>query len=328
MGTLTERKTPGHYHRPEIYTTQQLYQQGLTRSGIRHRLKIGSLFRVCWGVYSLTPPSAVHVAFALMLLRPDAVFEKQTAIEICNGFKLTLPLHARVATGNIRLGSKKFFTLRRSRLKQHQSVDGLRVVSAAEAVASLLPKRHKPAMLWGVNNVQRPFSQVPDVLIMTLEKQYRGRHGVANARRDLHAMGTCAKKAIKSVMKVEAVLGADSLLETSLVCGLRNAGFHPTTQYMLGGYRWDVALEKLRVVIDIDSEMYHSDHRSFILDRWKTNHGQQQGWTCLRVSRQCVEHYFDRILEVLFTLRSRKSKQRAQKAEAGAPVWTWHSVLR
>lgn len=324
MTNLPAQTLQKHYKRPDLFTAQQLYQKGFTRSRIRYRINNGSLFRVCHGVYSFTPPTPEHFAFALMLLRPDAVFEKRTAIEICNGMKLTFPLQARVSTGNVRSDSKEF-SLRRSRLSQYQEVDGLRVVSAIDAVASLLPKSLKPATLWGENNVQRPITQVPDALIMTLEKQYRGRDGVADAHRDLKAMGTRAKATIKRVIEVEAVLGADSLLETTLVCGLRNAGFKPTTQFMLGGYRWDIALEKLRVVIDIDSEMFHSDPRAFVVDRWKSNHGQQQNWTCLRVSQQCVEQYFDRILEVIYSVQQYR---RSGEVGPSDPVWNWHSRVR
>ena len=116
-----------------VVTTAQLLRQGWTESKIRHSLRKQRLFRVFRGVYADVPVTPLVIAFACVLVRPDIVFEGRTAIELYRGQEVTLPLRARVRSGNLRKGIAHVARLRRTRLKAYDLVEGLPVVLPVDA---------------------------------------------------------------------------------------------------------------------------------------------------------------------------------------------------
>ncbi|MCQ9352330.1 hypothetical protein NQ015_01855 [Corynebacterium sp. 153RC1] len=295
-----------------VVTTAQLLRQGWTESKIRHSLRKQRLFRVFRGVYADVPVTPLVIAFACVLVRPDIVFEGRTAIELYRGQEVTLPLRARVRSGNLRKGIAHVARLRRTRLKAYDLIEGLPVVLPVDAAQGA--------------------PELDGTCMRLLDDSYAGKTGPERLAKDLKEMGRAAKAQVKRFCEKEAVIGADSVFERRFVRSLRKAGLNPVPQCMVAGYRWDVGFPKARVVIDLDSEKFHLDPgvKPFIEDRWKTNEAQASGWIALRITDQCLpihEATFIDAIKRILDHRSRYPRRRLPELSPN-PVWRWHVMLQ
>ncbi|MCQ9351793.1 endonuclease domain-containing protein [Corynebacterium sp. 153RC1] len=292
-----------------VYTTWQLRRMGRGKSAVARALRQGKIFRVFRGVYSLTAVTPLVMAHALALHRPGLIFEGTTALQIHRGHSLTFPLRARVASGSVRRTGS--FELRRSRLRHHEIVAGLPVVSIADAAQATLRQGE-----------QRDYR-----LRKFVENAYKGEAGARAVRDDLRRMGCAVKRDLREAMGRDWVLGADSGLERDFIRDLRNVGLDVQPQFRVGSYRWDVGCRKARLVVDVDSALYHLEKdRAFYADRWKTNAALAAGWTALRVTDSCVASHRKEILAFFGALADyRKAHPRKRlNADILPPVWTWH----
>lgn len=296
-----------------IRTTEELLAKGWTKAKIAWAKRTGKIFSVFRGVYTDAQPTPEVVAYALLKVRPDAVFEKRTAFQLYSGQPLTFPIQARVSSNALRLGSKDVVELRRSMLETVHMCAGFPVASVADVVNSLLP--------------EDPNTPIPEIFAQIIEQFYAGKHGLERLQTDLKSMGRGCKTRIRDFIRKKVVIGVDSPPEADLIKALRAEGFKVTPQFRLGKYRWDVGVEGLKVVIDVDSKQYHmNDEKAFVVDRWKTNSGILRGWITLRVTASCVRHHLAKIVGLLKEIRrlKRRSPRRFPRIDV-APIWQWHN---
>lgn len=297
-----------------IRTTAELLAEGWTKAKIAWERHKGKLFQVFHGVYADQEVTPEVVVQALLKVRPDAVFEKRTALELYSGQPLTFPIQARVSSNGLRLGAKDVVELRRSQLDSVNMCNGLPVASVADVVNSLLPKD--------------PGEPILALLAPITEKFYAGRDGIERLQADLKNMGRGCKSRIRDFVDHNVVVGVDSPPEADLIRALRAAGFKVTPQLRLGKYRWDVGVKGLKVVIDVDSKQYHmNDEKAFVVDRWKANSGIMLGWIALRVTANCIRRHLKQIVELLKEIRRLKqvAPRKFPKVEI-PPVWQWHEI--
>lgn len=287
---------------------------GKSRAEIARGVREGKIHRLFHGVYTtMAEPTAATAWEALQKLRPDAVLDGRSAVEVYQGKQPSLPLHARVPTSNLRTGAANIIRLRRSRRIRYQQRGSFRVVSLADAVATCLAEG----------------SVGEGELRQLVERSYVSVKGVRRQEKEVKELKTARKAQLRGFLRACAS-GTDSGLEKSFVSALQSAGFVTQQNYEVSGYRWDTAIRALRVVIDVDSRRYHgSDDRNFIVDRWKTNEAQAEGWLALRVTDDCVNYAMPEIIRLLKNIQAfREQHPRKVLGKRGmGPVWFWHNVL-
>ncbi|CAB0575969.1 hypothetical protein CIP107580_02002 [Corynebacterium diphtheriae] len=89
-----------------------------------------------------------------------------------------------------------------------------------------------------------------------------------------------------------AVVGMDSPPEKLLITALREQGIDCHANVLVGDYRWDIQLDRHRVLIDVDGFEFHrfkpENQDAFVRDRWKTNDATLRGYLCLRYAARSV----------------------------------------
>lgn len=297
-----------------VWTHRELLNSGKTRAEIAGGVRAGKIHRLFHGVYTTTSEPTAETAWeALQKLRPDAVLEGKSAVEAYQGKQLSLPLHARVPTSNLRKGAASIIRLRKSRRIRYREVRNFRVVSLADAVATCLADG----------------SVREGELRQLVERSYVSVKGVQRQEKEVKELKTTRKAQLREFLRVCAS-GTDSGLEKGFVSALQSAGFQTQQNFLVSGYRWDTAIKALRVVIDVDSRKYHgSDERNFIVDRWKTNEAQAEGWLALRITDDCVNYAMPEIIMLLKNIQAfRAEHPRKVLGKRGmGPVWFWHNVL-
>lgn len=361
-----------HHNRDEgltaqLLTTEELRtQHNITKGKLKTLLAHERVHRIFRGMYATCKICPTIIARGLIKARPDVTFEGKTAIEIYLDQPLTFPLYAQVNDHSHHVGLQHLVKFRRTRKTHRTEHNGLPVIPLAHLITDIIHTRaHESAhtnartsndagivdlleryyWLDHPNDLElhllRPDSVVPAQLIETFESYYQGKLGkqlLATHIQQLHTSRDTARvKAIEEFITCIAVVGADSRLEIKCVLALRRVGFSATTQIEVGSYRWDLGIEELNLVIDIDSERYHQQEaQAFYADRWKTNDAVLHGKHIMRIGGACCDAHFDQIVLRLEAMRNAqnttKTRPTAQKATATnptiQPAWKWHTKLR
>lgn len=338
-----------------LWTTAGLRGVGFHKGKVAALVKAGKLFRLFRGLYSNCPMSPLMLALALVKTRKSIVFEGKTAMEIYMGRPLTFPLHARVPDRSFRTGLQDKLVLRRTRNTHHVVIDGLPVVSVVDLLTNMLKWAHSSGLDAAGRPVakqvfeeryadllqpadpstfsNRPASLVPPRLIELFEQHYKGRSGLQRLEADLGHLSSQKLRIAIPFLRDVVVAGAESSLEIKCVLSMRKEGFYPSTQVSAGEYRWDMGLDELGLLIDVDGERYHLDNtEAFYMDRWKTTDAQLEGWMAMRICGACFDSHFDQVITRLKHIRATskpKAKMREKRKAAHPktpiePAWKWH----
>src|SRR5699024_6206874 len=163
------------------------------------------------------------------------------------------------------------FTVRHTRRQTTQFKDGIRLV----------------APLWAAR--RSPYEQE-----WLLEQCYRGRSGSDELKRDVGRRKRLTMQ-LRSVVE-RCCIGADDIAEKKLATELRRVGFQVQHNVLFAGYRYDLWLRKLGILIEVDGYEVHSDAKSFVKDRWKSNDGASLGCVVLRFSADCVHYHLKQVV--------------------------------
>lgn len=294
-----------------MWTAKELIGMGYSRRRINSLVKEGKLHRVLRGVYALDPPSGEVVWSAIRLVRPGALLDGKSAVEVYQGVSLSLPVRVRVSTSNVLRGSRNVVA-RRSQRMDGIAHRGFRVVSLVDTVATCLDER-------SVN---------PSDLRRLVEERYKSGSGVKQMAHDLKLLRTRRKAQLREFLE-ECIYGLDSGLEKVMVQELRDAGFRTRQNVVVEGYRWDIQVVGV-ALIDVDSRKYHqANGRNFIIDRWKSNEAVVQGHVPLRFTDDCVNYATGEIIKLVKQVAEfkRKHPRRRVKTQGIGPVFRWHNAL-
>lgn len=295
-----------------VWTAKELIENNFSRRKISKMVQEGKIFRILHGVYSLDPLSGEVAWAAVKLIRPHAVLDGKSAVEVYQGKPLSLPLRVRVNTSNVLRGSRKVVVAGRSQRMRSTIERGFRVVSLVDAAATCLDD----------GNVDR------SELRKVVEMKYKSGHGVKQLEWDLKRLKTRKRGRLQEFLD-DCIYGSDSGLERKLIHELRNAGFKTRQNVTIDGYRWDIQVVGV-ALIDVDSRKYHqANYRNFIIDRWKSNEALVQGHVPLRFTDDCVNYAEKDIIKLVRQVAEfRKKHPRSRVKTPGVgPVFRWHNAL-
>ncbi len=240
----------------------QLLALGASSEAIARALARGRLHRVHQGVYSLVPararpPLAAEQA-ALLACGPSAVLSHQSAARL-HGLRLpsragaihvtTTESHRRSRAGVV---VHRTQTLHRG---EHHRVQGLPTTSIARTLVDLAPLYRARQLAPLVDQALRLASRAR--LLETLDRHPR-RPGTQRLRRLLDP----ARPSADTWSKAEA----------RLLAAIRRAHLPmPEANVRVGGYVADLLWREQRVIVEYDSEHYHSGPGVFHSDRARHN---------------------------------------------------------
>lgn len=248
-----------------VVSAAQLLAAGLTRDGIKHRVREGRLHRLHRSVYAVghtaLPPLARETA-ALLTAGPGDALSRATALTL---WRLPAPPDERTVhvttTGQRR--SRDGITFHRTADLPRQDirrVQGLAVTSPARTILDTAPQLD------------------PDTLEAVIAAAVR-RHLTTRAELDRRATGRVA----------QALHGGPrftrSQAEILLLQLVRAARLPlPDTNVKVGDIEPDAVWHEQRVVVEVDGYEFHGDRRSFEEDRARGVKLAAAGYTVVRIT--------------------------------------------
>lgn len=266
-----------------LVTTTQLQSCGLSRSGVRHRVAAGRLFRVRRGVYALSPVAGAWSTYwaALLAAGPDAAVSHWSAAAV-HGFasvpsgpvQVTVP-----AAGGRALPGLRIHHARSLRPADIVVVRGLRVTSAERTVLDIAGGASDQAARRVIREAEFTGALRPGRLSAAVEG--RGGHpGVGRIRRvDPHTV-EAALRQTPLEDELEALIRTTSLPEPERQLGV--AG-------VFGGmFRADFAWPRFRLIAEADGRDAHARASGMESDRRRDADLAATGWMTMRFTRTQV----------------------------------------
>ena len=269
---------------------------GLSRHQISTRIARGEIVKQARGIHTWGEVDAQELAKILDQEWPDAVLDGETALRQYLGLQLKFPLQ--LASRKQHAGGVNVQVRRLSKLEWWY-VNGGRCVAPLTALGS------------ASEEAGRRF----------LNRYYAGFDGKRRLSQDLAGTKYMSKQTRALIDSV--AIGADSAPEREIITALKQARLRVESNYEIGGYRWDIAVKKHKVAVEIDGYGYHSSDKmeAFLKDHWKPNDAAARGWTVFRYSGSCVKHHKDYVVRQILG-------QCEGTPFLPPPLWKWHKLFR
>lgn len=304
-----------------VWLTRELLATGKSRRQIHDAVRADLIHHVARGIYSTTPPDDPQKLRCLVHAHPDLVFGGLTAAQLYTGLSVTWPACGILPPNRSRDAGTLLRISRRTR-RRIRLIHDLPVDTPVQVVADL--------------GTDAPAS------LLRLYSGGAGRKALLDA--DLGELTGPERDRVRPMM---AGTGTASGLETRAITLIRDALRPELEQGLITveanvtvrGYCFDIVIGSARVLIEIDSYLYHGEHgaktteRSHLRDRWKGNMASRWGWTLLRYTDSDVDwagrYMAEQVADtVRFALRTSRRRRRDDEAiPTDAPVWTWHPLM-
>jgi very-short-patch-repair endonuclease len=270
-----------------MITRRQLLALGVSSTAVEHALRRGRLHRVHQGVYSLVlpharPPFAAEQA-AILACGPTAVLSHQAAARL-HGLRLpghSEALHVIVTDSDRCRPGIHIHTTAALHPRERHRVQGLPATSIARTLVDL-------ASLFRAR-------QLAPLVDQALRKTSRAQLRQA-VNRHSHRPGTPRLKALLDPARPSA--DTWSKAEAKLLAAIRRAHLPtPEANVAVGGYVADLLWREQRVIVEYDSEEYHSGPGVFHSDR--TRHNDLSAGTqheVLHVTKEHVNREIERVI--------------------------------
>lgn len=244
-----------------MVTRRQLLDLGVSSAAIQRALRRGRLHRVHQGVYSLVGPQArpslAAEQAALLACGPTAVLSHESAAR-AHGLRLPLPsstVQVTVADSDRSHPGIAIHTTAELHRRERHRVQGLLATSVARTLVDLAPLYRERQLAPLVDQALRLTSRAR--LIESLDR-HRRRPGTPRLRRLLDP----ARPSEDTWSKAEA----------RLLAAIRRAHLPPPeTNQPIGRYVADLLWREQRVIVEYDSEHFHSGPGIFHSDRSRHN---------------------------------------------------------
>lgn len=270
-----------------MITRRQLLGLGISALAIERALRRGRLHRVHQGVYSLVrpqarPPFAAEQA-AILACGFTAVLSHHSAA-LAHGLRLPgrhAALHVTVTDSDRSHAGIRIHTTTALDPREHHRVQGLPVTSIARTLVDLAPLYGARQLAPLVDQALRHTSRAQ--IIETLDRHPR-RPGTPRLRRLLDP----ARPSADTWSKAEA----------KLLAAIRRAHLPtPEVNVAVGGYVADLLWREHRVIVEYDSEYYHSGPAVFHNDRARHNDlSAGARHEVLHVTEQHVHRELERVI--------------------------------
>ncbi|MFD5869365.1 type IV toxin-antitoxin system AbiEi family antitoxin domain-containing protein [Corynebacterium sp. NPDC060344] len=293
-------------------TRSELLAAGWTDRSIRSAIRAGQLVRIGRGWYS-TPATIWLAKMSLVMrLNPQAVFSHRTAAWL-HGFRQSPPTELDVIVPREVSRLQGAVAHRRdAKNTVVATVHGWRVTGEAQTLADLMAPSE-----WGA-----------ELVATIVDKQF------PNARDRAALLAQARELAHPRAGELAELLawvpeGARSHVERRLARALQRLGFVVVLNYGIGPYRFDLVHVGARLIIEFDSEKYHTDLRTFRYDRARQNLAVRRGWGFLRYHDYDVDQRFDIIVaEIAATIREREGGARVESDWDRVACWELYDDLR
>lgn len=267
---------------------QQLLALGLSPDTIARALARRRLHPVHQGVYSLVPagarpPLAAEQA-ALLACGPAAVLSHHSAAQL-HGLRLATRAGAmHVTTTESHRRTRAGIIVHRTAILhpgEHHRVLGLAATSVARTLVDLAPLHSARQLAPLVDQALRSTSRAR--IIETLERHPR-RPGTPRLLRLLDPARPSAE--------------TWSLAEARLLAAIRRAHLPtPEANVQIEGYVADLLWRRQRVIVEYDSQHYHSGPGVFHSDRSRHNDlSAGAGYQVLHVTEEHISHEIERVI--------------------------------
>lgn len=265
----------------------QLRALGVSASLIDHARRRGRLHPVHHGVSSLVVPAArprlAPEHAALLACGPRAVISHHSAAWL-HGLGLQRPEVAEVTVvGGDRGRSRPGVRAHRSRVMHRGEVvriERLAVTSVARTVVDLLPDLS-----------DRLLERVVDLALQKTSRAKLRQAVVRHTRRS--GIGRLA--ALLDPTRPSSDTWSEP--EEQLLLRIRRADLpSPEANVWIGPYRPDLVWRDHRVIVEYDSDRFHSGTRARYRDARRHNDLTSWGWDVIHVTRQDLSHHPERIL--------------------------------
>jgi very-short-patch-repair endonuclease len=266
---------------------KQLLALGVSSAAIERAICRGRLHRVHQGVYSLVrpqarPPFAAEQA-ALLACGPTAVLSHHAAARL-HGLRLPAQdptVHVTVTDSDRSHPGIRIHTAKTLHPRDHHRLQGLPVTSIAQTLVDLGP-------LYSTR-------QLAPLVDQALRRTSRGRL-IETLGRHPHRPGTPRLRRLLDPARPSA--DTWSKAEARLLAGIRRAGLPtPEANVVVAGYVADLLWREQRVIVEYDSEHYHSGPGVFHSDRSRHNDlSAAARHQVLHVTEQHINRELERVI--------------------------------
>ncbi|WP_086476535.1 hypothetical protein [Arenibacter amylolyticus] len=112
---------------------------------------------------------------------------------------------------------------------------------------------------------------------------------------DLFGLALC-KKHKSRVDKITKLKGTPKEA-IRLYYGLKDAGMDPTLEWWDGKKSIDIAISRVRLNIEIDTEYHRISHQQAITDLEEAMHSFKNGFTTIRIPHVIIQFYFKETIQ-------------------------------
>ena len=281
MGCTSDRKLPTSAlealarRQHWTVTRRQLFEQGLHRQAIAHRLRSGRLHRVHSGVYAVGRRELSRLGeltAAMLASGEDALASHEAAAELW-GLRPPGRLEVTVSPGNRRRRPGIVIHRGTVALEDRTVRHGIPLTSPVRTLVDLSQRLSRDQLERAVNEADRLNLVDPERLRKQLER-LTGVHGVGRLR---------------ALLDERTFTLTDSALERHLKPIARAAGLsRPLTRAHVNGFRVDFFWPELGLVVETDGLRYHRTPAQQARDRRRDQAHTAAGLTPLRFTRAQV----------------------------------------
>lgn len=261
--------------------------------------KFPGAFKVGRGLYLSQEPTPEQLA-ALACER-GAYLTGDSAAQVLLGEELTLPLRLVSRTS---LPASHLWTVSRRHRLVYLTRGDLKILYHPLAVADIAKD---------------------DRAIRLLASRYGGKRGQRLLDEDLSHVRELPKRTRELINR--AAVGAESPLERTVARALREHGVEVKVNHLIGLYRWDLVIPKMKVAIELDGFKFHIQRDVFIHDRWKNNDAVLRGWTTLRYSGSCVKHHLEDVVGQILSAKAPRLSERWHRLFVRQWHWGMHDEM-
>lgn len=324
----------------KFWTTAELIAAGKTMHSIRTAVRQRKLVKVVRGHYISVAALAGEEATDLLMLQalthavPGLVYGGSTAAFLYREGTMQWPAHGILPRGRSGDGGEKLRIIHRQS-SRNRSFRDIVATSPLETAVDL-------HLLGGGAGDAGDVVGAADAADTPGLRDWLRRAYSGHKANDILALDLAAlpprRRAVAAELLDGVVTGTASNLEKQVAEAVTTELPDVTmlVNGMVRGYRFDLVFPEARVVVEIDSWMYHSaettGRKAFTRDRWKGNAAARFGWTLLRYSDWDITTALDLVVaEIVDTVRYNLAYPRGRRLRTAddllptdREVWLWH----
>jgi very-short-patch-repair endonuclease len=274
----------------EVVARWQLFLLGFSRHEVRHLVRQGVLHRLFRGVFTVGSPLLTREGrwmAAVLACGEEAVLSHRSAIalwglrpSIGGAIDVTDPTRSHRNHRGVRLHHTRCLDAQDRAMRK-----GIPVTSVHRALLDFAETA--------------PAQQLRLAIEMADRKELYDGYAMAKLlARTPGRKGAKPLKAVLAQMRGQATLMTRSELENRFLAALRERGYpEPQTDVLIEGELVDFVWVEYRLVIEVDSYLWHKTRKDFESNRRRDTKLQLAGFRVMRPTDRRIEHELDELLD-------------------------------